>query len=330
MKILHLTPADDLQQILDNISRPTTIYLAEGVYFAKLWIRRDNVKIIGANRETTVIKWNDCAKKTHSDGGEYNTFRTYTVCVTGNGCSLENLTVENFCEHAEKVGQCVALSVNAPLFFAKNVDLKSEQDTLFAAPFPDDLVVRYSGLTDDPAYYDGFIPKEQLYMEGGSVQIYERCRIWGNTDFIFGCAEAYFYGCELISVADARGRGYVAAPAHSLKQERGFVFLNCDFVDGGADEGSVFLARPWRDFGKCDFVNCTLGMHISPLLYDKWNDTYRDKTCRFAHGSLTSMNPVTPAEWAGRLDDGQIKKLFDDYERAEAQWELAEARARRK
>ena len=321
MDILKLTPADDIQKILDNLTAPTTIYLAEGTYRCKLWIKNDNIKLVGANRETTVIAWDDYARKTHSDGGEYNTFRTYTLCVTGNGCSLENLTVSNTNTDAKKVGQCVALSVNAPLFFAKDIDLVSEQDTLFTAPFPDDLVVRYSGLTDDPAYYDGFIPKEQLYMQGGSVQIYDNCRIYGNVDFIFGCAEAYFDGCELISLHEERGHGYVAAPAHSLKQAAGYRFINCHFVSQGAVEGSVFLARPWRDFGKCEYVDCTLDGHISPLLYDKWNDSYRDRTARFADSGLKSSTPLSPAAWSRRLTEGGRAEVCEGYRRARALWE---------
>lgn len=320
MDILKLTPADDIQKILDDLTAPTTIYLAEGTYRCKLWIKNDNIKLVGANRETTVIAWDDYARKTHSDGGEYNTFRTYTLCVTGNGCSLENLTVSNTNTDAKKVGQCVALSVNAPLFFAKDVDLVSEQDTLFTAPFPDDLVVRYSGLTDDPAYYDGFIPKEQLYMQGGSVQIYDNCRIYGNVDFIFGCAEAYFLNCRLISLADSRHYGFVAAPAHSLKQKRGYVFAGCAFECGGAADKSVYLARPWRDFGKCDFIDCTLGSHISPLLYDKWNDTYRDHTARFADGGLKSDSPLAPAAWSRRLDNDERAAIGRDTDSALELW----------
>ena len=321
MDILHLTPDDDIQKILDSLSHPATIYLADGEYNAKLWIKSDNVKIIGQNRETTVIKWDDFARKNHADGREYNTFRTYTLCVTGNGCSLENLTVLNSNTDARKAGQCVALSVNAPLFYAKDIDLKSEQDTLFTAPFPDDLVIRYAGLTDDPTYYDGFIPKKQLYMEGGSVQIYQNCRIYGNVDFIFGCAEAYFDRCALISVADSREHGFVAAPAHSLKQKRGYSFIDCDFVCGGAAEGSVYLARPWRDFGKCDFVNCTLGAHIHPALYDKWNDTYRDKTARFEHGNLTGEKPIAPAIWGRQLTEGEQDEIRRDYRAAMDMWQ---------
>ena len=166
MKTIKVTPNDDLQRILDSITCPTTIYMTSGTYRQKLWVKCDGVKIVGEDRETTRIVWDDYAKKPHPDGREYNTFRTYTLCITGEGVTLENLTVENSNTAPEKVGQCVALSVNAKRFHAANVKLVSTQDTLYTAPFPDDLVIRYSGLTDDATYYDGFIPKEQLYMEG--------------------------------------------------------------------------------------------------------------------------------------------------------------------
>ena len=312
METITVTPNDNLQHILDNITVPTTIYMKKGTYRTKLYVRCDNVKIIGEDRETSRITYADYAKKPHADGREYNTFRTYTLCITGNNVTLENLTVENSNTAPEKVGQCVALSVNAPRFLAKNVGLVSTQDTLFTAPFPDDLVIRYSGLTDDPTYYDGFIPREQLYMEGNSVQIYEKCKISGTVDFIFGGAEAYFYDCDIISLGDRRNCGYVAAPSHSLKQKRGYAFIGCRFTDGGAEKDTIYLARPWRDFGKCDFIDCTLEGHIAPALYDKWNDTYRDKTARFAHCNLTGRD-IAPVAWSkelSRSDADNIIKAF--------------------
>ncbi|MGN0817500.1 MAG: pectinesterase family protein [Candidatus Coproplasma sp.] len=313
MNFLNLSPKDDLQYILDNLTQPTTIYLAEGVYTQKLWIKSDDVILIGASRETTKITYADYAKKPHKDGREYNTFRTYTVCVTGERCRLENLTVENSNVDPKAVGQCVALSVNARSFRAQGVDLISTQDTLFTSPFPDDLVIRYSGLTDDETYYDGFIPREQLYLEGNAVHIFKDCKIFGSVDYIFGCAEAYFDGCKLISIADNRNMGFVAAPAHSLKQDRGYTFLNCEFIGGGAPEKSVFLARPWRDFGKCDFIDCTMGSHISPELFDKWNDTYRDKTCRMAYRNLSCNFAPAPVPWSRELTQEEAKKILDRY-----------------
>ncbi len=312
MTFLHVTPDDNLPDILSEIVQPTTIYLKKGVYHAKIVIAADNVTLIGEDRETTVIAYDDYAKKPHIDGREYNTFRTFTVCVTGENVVIENLTIANTNTAPEKVGQCVALSVNAKVFHAKNVDLKSTQDTLFTAPFPDDLIIRYSGLTDDPTYYDGFIPREQLYMEGESFHYFENCRVYGTVDYVFGGARALFENCQFISLKDKRGLGFVAAPCHSLKQSLGYLFYKCDFVNGGADNGGVYLARPWRDFGKCDFVNCTLDSHISPLLFDKWNDTCRDKTARFGYCDLKGGN-LAPVPWAQEITPENANDIINSF-----------------
>lgn len=303
---LHLTPADNLADILNNVKHNATIYLKSGTYRLKAEIAADDIRLVGENRETTIITYDDYARKIHADGREYNTFRTYTLCITGERIKLENLTIENSNTNPREVGQCVALSVNAKSFYAKNILLKSTQDTLFLSPFPDDLVVRYRG----------FIPENQLYLEGGSVHIFENCKICGTVDFIFGCAEAYFKNCEIVSLYDDRGYGFVAAPAHSLKQERGFVFYNCDFISEGATNGSVYLARPWRDFGKCEFIDCHLDEHINPTLYDKWNDTTRDTTARFAHSDLKCNFPLSPVPWSKELAKetaDKISNTYDDY-----------------
>lgn len=310
MTEIIVSPNDDLQNILDNCPDNTTIYVKNGVYNQKLVVRGNGIKIIGEGRETTIITYSDYARKKHSDGGEYNTFRTFTVCVTGENVVIKNITVENSNTQPEKAGQCVALSVNAKFFRAENVNLKSTQDTLFTAPFPDDLVVRYSGLTDDPAYYDGFIPRDQLYMEGNSLQVYKNCRICGTVDFVFGGAEAYFIDCELISLHENRGIGFVAAPSHSLRQETGYVFFNCAFSSGGAKDDTVHLARPWRDFGKCEFINCTLGKHIKPELFDKWNDTYRNKTARFEYFGLSGTD-IVPVPWSKPLSDARVNDIIN-------------------
>ena len=55
MDTIHITPKDDLQNILSNITRPTTIYLKKGVYSGKYVIAADNVKIVGEEREKTII-----------------------------------------------------------------------------------------------------------------------------------------------------------------------------------------------------------------------------------------------------------------------------------
>ncbi|MDE5721151.1 MAG: pectin esterase [Clostridia bacterium] len=311
MKTMYLTPADDVQSAVNALKGPATVRLSNGIYRQKIKITADDITIIGENREKTVITFDDYAKKPHADGREYNTFRTYTLCVTGKRVKIENLTVENSNTQPEVKGQCVALSVNADGFIAENVDLKSTQDTLFTAPFPDDLVIRYSGLTEDKTYYAGFISKDELCLEGNLVQLFKNCRIYGTVDYVFGCAEAYFIGCQFISLPEARGTGFVAAPAHSLARSRGYVFYECAFKSGGAAKNSVYLARPWRDFGKCEFINCRLESHINGELFDKWNDTHRNKTARFYYFSLRSEAPLTPVKWASELTEKQANEIIN-------------------
>lgn len=311
MKELHLSPKDDLQKIFDGITGPTTIYLAAGVYRQKLEIAKDDVTLIGEDRETTVLTYDDYARKIHADGKEFVTFRTYSLCVSGERCRLENLTVENSNSDPREVGQCVALSVNCRDFSAKNIDLKSTQDTLFCYPFPDDLVVRYMGLTDDDNFYEGFLPARQLFLEGTSLHLFENCRIYGTVDFIFGGAEAYFKNCEIISTYDSRGKGYIAAPCHHLVQKGGFYFIDCDIKAEGEGIEGIYLARPWRDFGKCTFINCRLGKHVNPVLFDKWNDTRRDKTARFEYYGLKGDVTPAPVTWAKELTPAEVKEIIN-------------------
>ena len=303
--MIYLTPADNLQKAFDSLKGGETVYLGKGEYVQKTVLAADNVTIVGEGCGQTVITFGDYARKMHADGQEYNTFRTYTLCITGNGVKLENLTVKNSNTEPEKVGQCVALSVHGKNFRACGCEFVSTQDTLFLSPFPDDLVVRYRG----------FIPQDQLYSEGANVSLFKNCRILGNVDFIFGCGEGYFKNCEIISLDDKRGLGFVAAPAHSLAQENGFTFVDCNFTSGGAEDGSVYLARPWRDFGKCAFINCTLSRHINGGLFDKWNDTARDKTARFLYSGLNSESPLSPVDWAKQPDDKQAKSIIDNCNR---------------
>lgn len=300
MKTLHLTPDCDLQNAI-NSSDADVIYLEKGIYNQKTEILRDNLTVIGAGNETK-LSFSDYARKIHADGKEYNTFRTYTLCVTGNNVRLANFTVENSNTDPAAVGQCVALSVHGDGFTAVGMNLVSTQDTVFLSPFPDDLVVRYRD----------FLPRRQLYKEGASTHLFKNCRICGTVDFIFGCSEAYFKDCEIISLKDTRGVGFVAAPAHPLAEKRGFSFIGCRFLSEGADPSSVFLARPWRDFGKCSFINCKLGSHIKDCLFDKWNDTERDKSARFSYFNPDCDFKPQPVTWCERLTETQANDIIND------------------
>lgn len=298
MKEITVSPKNDLAEILRSAEPHTRIILAEGVYRQKLEISVPYIELVGAGTDKTVIVYDDYAKKPDELGREYNTFRTYTVAVTAPHVSFRSLTVENDSLKPEEKGQEVALTVYADDFYAEDCRFISTQDTIFCGPLPPDLIVRY----------DGFL-KDELRAGGYSRQIYRNCFIAGTVDFIFGCADALFESCEIKSLYEVRGHGYAAAPAHALEQEIGFVFDRCRFTrDERTADGSVYLARPWRDYGKASFIDCTYDLHIAAEGFDKWNDTERDKTARFSEYGVQRTGRVP---WSRELTAAEKDALLE-------------------
>lgn len=280
-----LTPQDDLQKALDAARAGDVISLGPGDFRCKLLITVPGVTLRGSGADRTRILWDDYAQKLDDQGREYNTFRTWTVAVCADGVRMEDLAVVNDALRPEEKGQEVALSVYGDNFHMERCNLSSTQDTLFLGPLPRDLIARY----------DGFLP-DILRKDILCRQFFQDCLIEGTVDFIFGCGQAVFRGCEIRSLVEVRGHGYLAAPAHALEQTQGFLFQNCRLTaQAGVAPGSVYLARPWRDYGLCEFLDCSIeGDHIAPEGFNKWNDTDRDKTARFYETPL----PPTRVPWA--------------------------------
>lgn len=283
--MIRLTAQDDLQKALDAASPGDVITLDSGDYRQKVMLTTPHLTIKGAGAGKTRILWDDYAQKLDSQGREYNTFRTWTLAVCADGVRMEDLSVVNDALRPEEKGQEVALTVYGDDFTMERCALSSTQDTLFLGPLPRDLIERY----------DGFLPG-LLRRDVTCRQVFRDCLVEGTVDFIFGCGQALFEHCELRSLVDKRGHGYIAAPAHALEQTRGFLFRRCRLTaQAGVEPGSVYLARPWRDYGLCEFERCAIeGSHIAPEGFNKWNDTGRDKTARFYETPL----PPTRVGWA--------------------------------
>lgn len=283
----YVTPEDDLQALFDGAGEADVIVFAEGDYRCKTMVRTPGLTLVGAGAGRTRLIYNDYARKKHPIGGEFNTFRTYTLAVCADRVTIRDLSVINDALQPEKLGQEVALSVVGTDFLMENCTLSSTQDTLFLGPLPSDLIGRYEGFLDD-GLRAGYRMRQR----------FENCLIEGTVDFIFGCGDTLFENCEIRSLWDARDVGYVAAPAHGLRQTEGFRFRSCRFTcEEGVTPGSIFLARPWRDHGISRFQNCLYGPHIAPEGFDKWNDTCRDRTARFCE------TPAVPGrvEWCNRI-----------------------------
>lgn len=263
--------AEELSAALETARPGQTLELGAGIFRGKWTIRTPGLTLRGAGQDKTVLVGDDYALKKDEQGRDYVTFRTWTLAVCADGVSMEALSVVNDAGSPELKGQEVALTVYGDEFTMRRCGLRSTQDTLFLGPLPRDLIARY----------EGFLPDE-LRLDKPCRQRFEDCVIAGSVDFIFGCGEALFENCELVSVNDARNVGYVAAPSHALEQTRGFLFRRCRFTaEPGVAPATIWLARPWRDYGLSVFEDCAYGPHIHPLGFDKWNDTHRDETARF-------------------------------------------------
>ena len=302
LKTVEIRPGDSISAALDGAEPGTRLVLAPGTYREKLEIYVPDIELCGSGAEQTRIVWDDYAKKLDEKGVEYNTFRTYTAAVLAPGVSFRDITVENDALAPETKGQEVALTVCADRFLAENCRFLSTQDTVFCGSLPPDLIIRYDGFLKDP-----------LRKGGDMRQVFRKCLIAGNVDFIFGCGDSLFEECEIRSVYDVRGHGYTAAPAHEPAQSVGFVFDRCRFTcEDKVADGSIFLARPWRDHGKCSFISCEYGRHISAEGFDKWNDTERDKTARFSeYGDI----PPGRVPWSRRITDAQRDELLEAFRR---------------
>lgn len=251
----------------------TVIYIKNGTYKEKLHIDSflSHIRLVGESREKTIITYDDYAAL-----NDMGTFRTYTLKVTGNDITLENLTVENTA--GLTAGQAVALHVEGDRFQAINCRILGYQDTLYAAG-------------------------------DNSRQFYKGCLIEGSTDFIFGSATAIFENCIL----NSKKNSYITAANTPEGRSYGYVFRHCRLT---ADEGvdRVYLGRPWRGYAKVVFLNCDMGGHIVPEGWHNWSRPEREKTAFYAEYRSTGpgSDPDDRVKWSHQLTDEEASAYTDE------------------
>lgn len=258
-----------IKQAIKMISEPTLIILCDEEYREKVVIDKPNIIIDGQNKAKII--YNDSANKIHQDGRPYVTFRTYTMLIKAPHVTLKNLTVINDAGEGNVVEQAVALHLYNDDIKCINCSLVAHQDTLFCGPFSQDLIERYSDL----------LPEDERIHNGEFFQTFESCYIAGTVDFIFGGASAKFINCT-IETLPSPSDTYICAPDHDKENEHGMEFINCKIIKHkNTKDNSTYLARPWREYGYCKFINCYLDSHIKPEGFSIWSGTDRHKNCRF-------------------------------------------------
>jgi pectinesterase len=254
---LYVQPGEDIQAILDRIpaEESVEIFFSEGIFRQKLRLSNDGMRIIGTGAEKTFLIYNDYAWKYHSDGKLYNTFRTPTLSVFGNGIEIQGLTIANDAGFGPPIGQAVALAVYGDQVKVKDCHLLGHQDTLFCGPLPPDLRVRYQG----------FLPEPELRGAMSSAH-FHHCLIAGDVDFIFGSATAWFEECEL----QILGPGFISAPSTAETEPYGFLFTECR-IRNLSEDPRVYLGRPWRTGGASLFLDCVFEGSFASNRWDAWD-----------------------------------------------------------
>jgi len=252
--------------------RVVEIHVGAGVYKEKLSLEKDNVTLVGAGAEETVITYDDYALYLMPEEGvKRGTFRSYTMYVRGDRFSAKNLTIANTAGFGTKIGQAVALYADGARMKFENCRFLGRQDTLFTAPLPP-TVVEWGGFRG---------PREHAPRDNGT-HYYKNCYIEGDVDFIFGGATAYFEDCHIHSLTREQDvNGYVTAASTPEGREFGYVFWRCRFTSDCAPE-TVYLGRPWRSFAKTVILHSELGAHIKREGWHDWNKEDARQTTYYA------------------------------------------------
>lgn len=272
-----------LQRAIESLpmnGEPAEIRLEPGVYREKAELRRPRTTLSGAGAGKTEIVWGDAANDAHPDGLKRGTFRSYTLLVMADGCTLSGLTIRNDAGPRQLTGQCIALFAEGDGLTVEDCVLSSFQDTLYTGPLPPKEKIP-----------NGFIGPTQLLPRRPQRHIYRRCVIRGDVDFIFGGAAAWFEQCDVVCVnglTDGReGSGYAAAPSTPEGQKYGYVFHRCRFLGEGVPDGSFYLGRPWREFAKAVLLGCHIGAHVRAEGWDDWGKAAFHENGLFAEYGCT-------------------------------------------
>ncbi len=273
------TIQEAINAVRDLSQQQVTIFIKKGIYQEKVVVPSWKTKIylLGEDKDATIISYNDYSGKAYPGGKDqfqkdkYTTYTSYTLLVQGADFKAENLTIENT---AGRVGQAVALHIEADRAVIKNCKLLGNQDTLYVA-------------TEE------------------SRQYFKDCYIEGTTDFIFGEATVLFQHCTIKSLTNS----YITAAATSPRQSYGFVFVNCDLI-ADTSAKKVYLGRPWRPNAKTVFIHCKMDSHIVKEGWDNWRNPENEKTVLYAEfeSSGAGANARERVKWSKQLSGKEAKQ----------------------
>ena len=257
-----------LQAAIDAVQggsrAPDVVLVKAGIYRERVVVNKSNLRIVGEDRDTTVLTYSACAKDPDENGEERGTFLSFTLIVTGDQVEVENLTIRNDAGDGRQVGQAVAVYAAGDRGIWRNCRMIAHQDTLFCGPtMPkvEDFIAPRGGVSECvPSVGDSPLTRGRQY--------FEKCWIAGDVDFIFGPYRCWFEECTLWM--NVRGGWYTAANT-PREQPYGMVFHRCSLT-GECEEGAAKLGRPWRKYARTLFLACDMDACVSPQGFEDWNE----------------------------------------------------------
>lgn len=278
------------------------VFIKPGIYRERVEIFTPGITIEGESAENTVISAAYSAKMKDESGEKLGTFRSYTMLVNTDDITCRRLTIENTSGFGGEVGQGVAVYAEGNRLMFEDCRILGHQDTLFTGPLPFREIEK-----------GGFRGPTEFAPRVAGDQLYRRCYIEGEVDFIFGSARAVFDECELFSLNCGKEiNGYVTAASTYSGEEYGYIFRSCRFTSD-CPKGSVYLGRPWRDHAQTVLLDCELGEHIRAEAFHDWNKAEARKTVIYALYNCrgASYSPEQAAPFVRILTEQQAQRYYE-------------------
>lgn len=268
----YATVQSAFDAVPNNYTGKYYIFVRKGVYKEKLLLSQNkvNVILIGEDRDSTILTYDDYAGKT---GG---TSTSQSVAIDADDFIAMNITFQNTVKNDGLFAdqQAVALRVNGDRQAYYNCNLLGYQDTYYT----------WGGRGTGRTYH-------------------KHCYIEGSVDFIFGRNIVLFDSCE---IRVNRNNATLTAAATEAFAKFGYVFINSKITtyatgfDGSAIT-TFALGRPWQASPRTVFLNCDQPANLNPAGWLVWNVTPR----LYAEYKCTGPGflPAQRVAWSSQLSD---------------------------
>lgn len=244
----HTTVQAAFNAVPSNSTKRTVIYIKNGTYKENLTLEaaKKNVTVIGQNRDSVKLTFDNFASKTNpSTGQTYGTSGSSSTYIRAAGFCAINLTFENSYGTGSQA-----------------------------------LAIYISG--DKAVFYNcRFLGRQDTWYGDRCRQLIRKCYIEGTTDFLFGPSTTWFDSCTIYSY----GGTAITAASTEQYVTYGYVFRHCT-ISGASGVATHLGRpwRPYAatSFIECSISSCIKGAgwdnwgdvaNESTARYSEYNNT---------------------------------------------------------